>query len=454
MKKEIINVYGLVCVVIILFCGSCSQNYNFNKSNDVQPEESRTVQVFWPEIEGEKFICPYKWRSNARHEKTGYISSPGKSYTAYFSPNESGTYGIKVRYSNDNIDNLSTEKLHIEVNNKEFVVIDTEDTGNYSYGWNYFKTAEPEETISLVADEVYELKAYLLSGDGYGIELDYIDFYKIPTISTTLEGETFIDPDMERSSASKKLTGLIEEPGQVYSTRFFVETAGDYKVSIVYSNDNNGATEKVAMKVNNTSLNEFNALDTGDNGHGWNIFKTHVYSEIISFNITQINTIDLSYTNGDGYGIEIDRIVITPYVPPVIIGERMVAANHVSNPPSVLPYFNWSDSEYHAGVHPGDAGAWSHSGDFVKLDFTVNKPGYYIMTLSLEYSGPSQPSEDLIINIDGRRVKYISDNNSINGYTTISFPVGTLSSGRRIIEFIGPNNRQSVHIPWYQLELQ
>lgn len=455
MKKEIYNVFKVVFLIIILTTAACSQtDYSLKNDGVTELKSTRTVQVFGINIEGEKFICPSSWRSKARESKSGYISTTGKSYTALFTPPESGTYGVNVRYSNDNIDNLPTENLYLKINNDVFTVIETEDTGNSSFGWNNFVTTNPAETVSLVADEIYELKTYLLSGDNYGVEVDYIDFYKIPTITNTLEGESFIDPDKDRSAASKKLTGLIEDSNLTYSTRFFTETSGDFNVSVVYSNDNNGPTENVLVNINGVDLATFNAIDTGDYGHGWNSFRTHNYTEVVTLSSTQINNLEISYTNGDGFGIEIDCIKITPYVPIVIIGERMVAANHISNPPSILPYFDWSVSEYHAGVHPGDAGAWSHSGDYVRLDFNVETAGNYIMTLSLEYSGAGQPSEDLIVNINGARVRYIPDNNAINGYTTYSFPVNNLGTGRKVLEFIGPNDRQSVHIPWYKLQLQ
>lgn len=454
LKSKIIIVFKGLLLIIILFYSSCQQSDLYqDKDESATGRKSRMVQVFGTSIEGEYFI-PYNWRGNARNEKTGYIPSPCNYYTAYFSPDETGVYGLNVRYSNDNDDNLTTEKLYLKINNTQLTVIETQDTGSNSFGWNNFVIANPSDTINLTSDEVYELKAYVAGGDNYGIEVDYIDFYKIPTISNTLEGESFIDPDKDRSNASKNLTGHIEDSNLTYFTRFFTETSGDFNVSVVYSNDNNGPTENVLLSINGVDLSRFNAIDTGDFGYGWNIFRTHTYNEVITFDSSSMNSLEISYTNGDGYGIEIDRIIITPYVPPVIIGERMVAANHISNPPAVLPYFDWSDSEYHAGVHPGDAGAWSHSGDYVRLDFNVGTAGNYIMTLSLEYSGAGQPSEDLIVNINGARVRYISDNNAINGYTTYSFPVNNLGTGRKVLEFIGPNNRQSVHIPWYMLELQ
>jgi len=74
-----------------------------------------------------------------------------------------------------------------------------------------------------------------------------------------------------------------------------------------YSNDNSGPSETVTLYFDGRAVGNFRALDTGDNGHGWNVFRTSPRVATVTTGAGP-HTIGIKPSGGDGYGIEIDAV--------------------------------------------------------------------------------------------------------------------------------------------------
>ncbi|MBI4649970.1 hypothetical protein HY745_01490 [Candidatus Desantisbacteria bacterium] len=113
---------------------------------------------------------------------------------------------------------------------------------------------------------------------------------------------------MSRSNASEQKTVLLK----IYEScnvSFKLDVPARYSFDIKYSNDNYGPLETVKILVDGNELGQFIAQDTGDSGYGWNIFESA--SSIITVDFTASNhNITLIPYDGDGYGVEIDNIIL------------------------------------------------------------------------------------------------------------------------------------------------
>ena len=80
-------------------------------------------------------------------------------------------------------------------------------------------------------------------------------------------------------------------------------------MNVRYSNDNFGPLETVAVSVDGTSLGQFVPQDTGDFGHGWNVF---LWSDIVgSVDLSAgDHHVVVSVSGGDGFGVEIDLVAL------------------------------------------------------------------------------------------------------------------------------------------------
>jgi hypothetical protein len=111
-----------------------------------------------------------------------------------------------------------------------------------------------------------------------------------------------------RSGASDETTLLLEDGGTA-TWAVDVPESGEYEFVVRYSNDNHGELETVAVSVDGDIVGEFEALDTGDDGEGWNVFY-----ESPSLGPYRIEAgereFSLSVAGGDGYGVEIDNILL------------------------------------------------------------------------------------------------------------------------------------------------
>ena len=113
---------------------------------------------------------------------------------------------------------------------------------------------------------------------------------------------------MQRAAASQERTILLHA-GESRHYRFKVFQGGQYRSIVVrYSNDNTGPLEHVTLEVDKFSV-QFIAQDTGNYGHGWNVFKSAKVKASGSPNLAPgMHSLTISVAGGDGYGVEIDYV--------------------------------------------------------------------------------------------------------------------------------------------------
>ena len=77
--------------------------------------------------------------------------------------------------------------------------------------------------------------------------------------------------------------------------------------TVTYSNDNNGALESVGLLIDGQSVGIFAAQDTGNYGSGWNVFLTSEPLGPVTL-APGPHLLALTVSDGDGYGVEIDKV--------------------------------------------------------------------------------------------------------------------------------------------------
>ena len=114
----------------------------------------------------------------------------------------------------------------------------------------------------------------------------------------------------DRGAASNQKTVLLKA-GKSRTMSFDLEGTALYQVDVRYSNDNSGPLEDVEVSIDETSVGQFEAQDTGDYGQGWNVFE---WSGPIGSHIVAPGSHEalVSVTGGDGYGVEIDLVSLAP----------------------------------------------------------------------------------------------------------------------------------------------
>jgi hypothetical protein len=146
----------------------------------------------------------------------------------------------------------------------------------------------------------------ILVGGAGGI---YGGEYRI-SIQLALEGEDLSGDGtvMHRSAASGSKTVWLHA-GESRQGAFEVAVAGRYRVAVRYSNDNFGPLEHLTVTIDGAVVGECSTQDTGDGGHGWNVF---VECDIGSVDLgSGAHALELAVAGGDGYGVEIDLITLT-----------------------------------------------------------------------------------------------------------------------------------------------
>jgi hypothetical protein len=114
---------------------------------------------------------------------------------------------------------------------------------------------------------------------------------------------------MWRSEASGDRTLLLEE-GQTCEWSFSLDARAAYNLSVRYSNDNYGPKERVTVYCDGLEWGSFNAKDTGNYGHGWNQFVQASLGQGLLER--GAHTLRIEVEGGDGYGVEIDKLTLTP----------------------------------------------------------------------------------------------------------------------------------------------
>jgi hypothetical protein len=112
---------------------------------------------------------------------------------------------------------------------------------------------------------------------------------------------------MERSSASGGLTVHLA-PGERREWSFSVlDPSSEYLVTVRYSNDETGVSEMVRTTIDGVLVGSFRALDTGDDGAGWNAF---VIARLGTAALSPgQHTLAVESSEGDGC-IEIDVVTV------------------------------------------------------------------------------------------------------------------------------------------------
>jgi hypothetical protein len=92
---------------------------------------------------------------------------------------------------------------------------------------------------------------------------------------------------------------------------------GNATMLVRYSNDSAGALEVIELRIigQTTRAFSFSALNTRrpgmSSGDGWECFQTVVFVSPVEF-FAEDHTLEVRVTGGDGFGVELDGIVIQP----------------------------------------------------------------------------------------------------------------------------------------------
>ena len=111
-----------------------------------------------------------------------------------------------------------------------------------------------------------------------------------------------------RTNASNQLAVQLDA-GEQRLFSFTTEAANTHNVLVRYSNDNFGPLETIAVEIDGISIGSFEAQDTGDFGLGWNEFLFGSPNSPIHLEAGPHDLV-LTVSGGDGFGVEIDQIVI------------------------------------------------------------------------------------------------------------------------------------------------
>jgi hypothetical protein len=113
-----------------------------------------------------------------------------------------------------------------------------------------------------------------------------------------------------RSNASGQIAVLLQS-GESHTLTFSLAQAASAELTIRYSNDNFGPLEEIAVAIDQVTIGTFRAEDTGDWGHGWNVFLTSDSIGPVTLG-TGAHELTIGVDGGDGNGVEIDMVSITP----------------------------------------------------------------------------------------------------------------------------------------------
>lgn len=127
---------------------------------------------------------------------------------------------------------------------------------------------------------------------------------------TIFEGEegTGSGRIMPRSNASQKKTAWLMD-GESRQFRFNVLGEKQYVIKVRYSNDNYGPLEVVSILIDDVKVGEFQPQDTGDFGHGWNVFLTSDAIGPATLGPGS-HVLSLQVAGGDNFGVEIDAVTL------------------------------------------------------------------------------------------------------------------------------------------------
>jgi len=190
--------------------------------------------------------------------------------------------------------------------------------------------------------------AYSTGSDGSGANR-LAQEHSSQKIEITQEGENgYSGPGTpkDRSNASNNKTVYLLTTGGELNWSIPIEVAGEYEVVIRYSNDDTGALDDVSIRINGNYIDTFTSKDTGNDGHGWNIF-TETSTINLGFLSTGTKTFSLKLDRQDGYGIEFDKITFSTNATPPPDGPGVPNLSSPSNGSlnvSTSPRLDWNSS--------------------------------------------------------------------------------------------------------------
>ena len=117
-----------------------------------------------------------------------------------------------------------------------------------------------------------------------------------------------------RSNAWEERTIWLRA-GESRTLDFFKLSGVQANTLVRYSNDSAGPGETVTVSLDGIAIGTFVAEDTGDGGHGWNVFLMSPALPTPDLTYGQ-HTLTLSVAGGDGYGVEIDAVAVDYFAAP------------------------------------------------------------------------------------------------------------------------------------------
>ena len=134
-----------------------------------------------------------------------------------------------------------------------------------------------------------------------------------PLIEITVEGEDGhgMEAVHHRENASGGSTAWLRLSTQTLTMEFEAPARATYTISVLYSNDNDGPLEKIDVNFDGERVGSFVAEDSGDRGFGsdWDVFVSSGPMGTVDA-ASGSHVVTLSFTGGDGYGVEIDVVTL------------------------------------------------------------------------------------------------------------------------------------------------
>ena len=120
------------------------------------------------------------------------------------------------------------------------------------------------------------------------------------------DGETKV-----RSAASNEKTVWLRTD-ETLAIQFDLADSARYKLDVIVSNDhvNDVPLEIVQVRLDDEEIGHFAPADTGDGGYGWNVFVTNYCMAPVEI-LAGDHSLAFYVTGGDGYGVEIDAVILT-----------------------------------------------------------------------------------------------------------------------------------------------
>lgn len=115
-------------------------------------------------------------RSNAWGQRTLLLSGDNREVTWTFTTPAGADSTVRVRYSNDNLDDRSGETVALTLDGLPIGQFVAEDTGSGGFGWNTFAMSRIE-AIGDLGEGTHSFSLSTSGGDGWGIEIDAIEIH-------------------------------------------------------------------------------------------------------------------------------------------------------------------------------------------------------------------------------------------------------------------------------------